>query len=54
VVDGSALTLPDTPKNRKAYPPLQCADKPSFPMMRLVVLFGLAAGASSFWPKMIG
>jgi hypothetical protein len=47
VVDGSALTLPDTPKNRKAYPPLQCADKPSFPMMRLVVLFGLAGGAIS-------
>src|ERR1700689_2311293 len=47
VVDGSALTLPDTPKNRPAYPPLQCADKPSFPMMRLVVLFGLASGAIS-------
>jgi hypothetical protein len=45
VADGSVLTLPDTPKNRQAYPPLQCADKPSFPMMRIVVLFGLASGA---------
>jgi hypothetical protein len=44
--DGSALTLlADTPKNRKAYPPLQCADKPSFPMMRIVVLFSLLSGA---------
>jgi hypothetical protein len=45
VADGSALTLADTPKNRRAYPPLQCADQPSFPMMRIVVLFGLASGA---------
>ena len=47
VVDGSALTLADTPKNRKAYPPLQCADMPGLPMMRIVVLFGLANGAIS-------
>jgi hypothetical protein len=46
-LDGSALTLADTPKNRKAYPPLQCADKPSFPMMRFVVLFSLLSGAIS-------
>ena len=46
-IDGSAVTLPDTPKNRKAYPPLQCADKPSFPMMRIVVLFSLLSGAIS-------
>jgi len=44
-VDGSALTLPDTPKNRRAYPPLQCPDRPSFPMMRIVVLFSLLGGA---------
>lgn len=44
-VDGSALTLSDTPKNRKAYPPLQCAHIPSFPMMRLVVFFSLLSGA---------
>ena len=46
-VDGSALTLADTPKNRKTYPPLQCADKPSFPMMRIVVLFSVLSGAIS-------
>ena len=46
-VDGSALTLNDTPKNRKAYPPLQCADKPSFPMLRIVVLFSVLSGAIS-------
>jgi hypothetical protein len=44
-IDGSALTLADTPKNRNAYPPLQCADKPSFPMMRIVALFCLLSGA---------
>jgi hypothetical protein len=44
--DGSALTLlADTPKNRQAYPPLQCPDKPSFPMMRIVVFFSLLSGA---------
>ena len=47
VVDGSALTLvADTPKNRAAYPPIQCQpQQPSFPMMRLVVLFSLWSGA---------
>lgn len=44
--DGSALTLlADTPKNRNAYPPLQCADQPSFPMRRIVVFFSLLSGA---------
>jgi hypothetical protein len=45
VADGSTLTLADTDKNRKAYPPLQCPDIPSFPMMHIVVLFCLASGA---------
>ena len=46
-VDGSALTLlADTPKNRAAYPALQCrADQPSFPMLRMVVFFSLLSGA---------
>jgi hypothetical protein len=44
VVDGSTLTLPDTPKNRAAYPPVQAAP-PHFPMLRLVVLFSLGSGA---------
>ena len=47
VVDGSALTLlADTPKNRAAYPALQCQPgQPSFPMLRFVVLFSLVSGA---------
>lgn len=44
--DGSSLTLADTPRNRKVYPPLQCPAKPSFPMMRIVVLFSMLSGAT--------
>ena len=44
-IDGSALTLPDTFKNRQAYPPIQCPEGPGFPMMRIVVLFSLLSGA---------
>lgn len=44
VVDGSTLTLPDTPKNRATYPPVQ-APPPNFPMMRIVGLFSLCSGA---------
>ena len=42
--DGAALTLADTPKNRQAYPPVQSAP-PSFPMLRMVVLFSFLSGA---------
>ncbi len=45
VVDGSALTLPDTHKNRTAYPLIQCAQRPCLPMLRIVVLFSLLSGA---------
>jgi hypothetical protein len=45
LADGSALTLADTPKNRKAYPPTQAAPQPNFPMMRVVGLFSLLSGA---------
>jgi Transposase DDE domain len=44
LLDGSTLTLPDTPKNRSAYPPIQ-TPQPHFPMMRIVVLFSLLGGA---------
>lgn len=44
LLDGSALTLPDTPKNRRAYPPVPCP-QPTFPIMRVVVLFSLLSGA---------
>ena len=47
VVDGTGLSLPDTPANQAAYPqpPLQepgCG----FPILRLVVLFSLAVGTA--------
>lgn len=47
LIDGSALTLlSDTPKNRQAYPSIQCQPhQPSFPMVRFVVLFSLLSGA---------
>lgn len=44
VVDGSTVTLSDTPKNRAAYPAVH-APPPSFPLMRLVVLWALGSGA---------
>jgi hypothetical protein len=44
VADGSTLRAPDTPKNRKAYPPVQ-APESNFPMMRVMVLFSLLSGA---------
>ena len=44
VADGSTLTLPDTPQNRRAYAPIQ-SSQPNFPMMRIVVLFSLLSGA---------
>jgi len=44
LADGSTLTLADTPKNRKAYPPVQCSE-PNFPMLRVVVLFSVLSGA---------
>jgi hypothetical protein len=45
VVDGSTLSMPDTPDNQKAYPQMRC-QKPGvgFPIVRLVVLFSLTVG----------
>jgi hypothetical protein len=50
VVDGSTLTLPDTPANQKAYPQ-HSVQKPGcgFPILRLVGLFCLATGFLSAW-----
>src|SRR5271157_2718160 len=46
VVDGTALNLPDTPKNRKTYPPTTHPNPaPNFPQLRVVVLFCLLGGA---------
>ena len=47
LVEGSTLLLPDTPANPAAYPQ-PTAQKPGagFPILRLVVLSGLATGAA--------
>ncbi len=46
VVDGTTTSLPDTPKNQRAYPQ-SGAQKPGcgFPLLRLVGVFSLATGA---------
>lgn len=46
VVDGTAVSMPDTPENQKAYPQ-PSGQKPGcgFPVMRLVALFSLTTGA---------
>ncbi|HEY79922.1 MAG TPA: IS4 family transposase, partial [Caldilineae bacterium] len=45
VVDGSTITMPDTPENQAAYPQ-QENQKPGcgFPIARIVVIFSLAVG----------
>jgi hypothetical protein len=45
VVDGTGISMPDTPANQKAYPQ-PASQKPGagFPLLRLVVLFSLAVG----------
>jgi len=45
VVDGSTITMPDTPANQAAYPQLP-GQKPGcgFPIARIVVVFSLAVG----------
>ncbi len=43
IADGSTLTAPDTPKNRKRYRPVQTPE-PNFPMLRVMVLFSLLSG----------
>jgi hypothetical protein len=47
LVDGTTVLLPDTPANQAAYPQMP-SQKPGvgFPIMRLVVLLGLATGAA--------
>jgi putative transposase len=45
VVDGTGLSMPDTPENQEEYP--QPAEVPAgigFPLLRLVVVFSLAVG----------
>jgi len=45
VVDGSSVSMPDTPQNQACYPqPTTQKEGCGFPVMRLVVLFSLGAG----------
>jgi hypothetical protein len=45
VVDGTGISMPDTPANQGAYPqPASQRPGAGFPLLRLVVLFSLAAG----------
>jgi hypothetical protein len=50
VVDGTTVTLPDTPANQRAYPQ-QSVQKPGcgFPILRVVALFDLATGMIRAW-----
>lgn len=45
VVDGSTVTMPDTPENQKAYPQAR-TQKPGcgFPIVRILAVFSLATG----------
>jgi hypothetical protein len=46
IVDGSSVSMPDTPENQKEYPQHSNQAKGcGFPIARIVVLFGLATGA---------
>jgi hypothetical protein len=46
VVDGTGISMPDTPENQKAYPqPSVQAPGCGFPVLRMVALFSLATGA---------
>lgn len=48
VVDGTTVSMPDTPANQKVYPQSR-AQRPGvgFPIARLVALFSLASGAAT-------
>jgi hypothetical protein len=45
VIDGTTVTLPDTPKNQRAYPQSR-AQKPGcgFPLMKILGIFSLSSG----------
>lgn len=47
VVDGTGLSMPDTPANQRAYPQHDTVPAGTgFPLLRLVVVFDLAAGTA--------
>ena len=46
LVDGSSVTIPDTPQNQREYPQVGTMKKGcSFPVMKVVALFSLLSGA---------
>jgi hypothetical protein len=46
IVDGSSVSMPDTPENQQAYPqPSRQKKGCGFPIMRITALFSLASGA---------
>lgn len=46
VVDGSSISMPDTPDNQRAWPqPAKQKPGCGFPVMRIVAIFSLASGA---------
>lgn len=46
VVDGTMVTLPDTPENQLSYPQVSTMKKGcAFPIMRVIVIFSLLSGA---------
>ncbi len=50
VVDGTGLDMPDSPENRKAYPPRGEKEKgTTFPMLNLVAVFDLFSGGAIDW-----
>ena len=50
VVDGTGLDMPDTPANRKAYPPRgEKVKGTSFPILSLVAVFDLFSGGVLDW-----
>src|SRR5207248_1008611 len=45
IVDGTTVSMPDTPSNQYAYPQPPCQQAGlGFPLLRLVVLFSLSVG----------
>ena len=53
VVDGTGLSMPDTPENRRAFPP-QNGDRSGFPTLKLVGMFSLGIGTILDWGVGIG
>jgi hypothetical protein len=50
VVDGTGLDMPDTPKNRKAYPPRREKEAGTgFPCLNMVAVFDLFSGGALDW-----